>query len=134
LFCRGEKNEEKEDFNFADHPGLHSELLRLQLWGATGQIWAYWHTDADAHANSDSDSDSNTNSDSNSDSHANSHAHTNSTASTRPSGSYPYPATGNQRDSESRDPGRSGSLDDRTELDAHQSGAWNPVEYRQSFV
>jgi hypothetical protein len=81
---------------------------------------AYAYTNAHSNADADADADTNSNSNSNPNSDANPDA-----------GSRTYSATGNKRHAESCHAGRSGSLDDRSEPDAHQSGAWDPAEHRQ---
>jgi hypothetical protein len=130
-------NEEKEDLNLGDYPGLHSGPLRLQLRGATGQVWpnyAYWHTNANANSDTNPDSNTDPNANTNPNSNPNTHANANSDPSSRPASPCPYPATGNERDTESRHPGRSGSVDHLIDLDAHQSSARNPSEHWQRPV
>lgn len=133
------KHEPKKDFDFADYPGVHCGSLRLQLWGATGQVWSgYADRNTDAHADPNTNANSNPDTNANSDPHAypdadsdaNPHTNANSNpdAPSRPSGSRSYPAAGNKREPESGHPSRSRGVDDLTELDADQSSTRNPAE------
>ena len=88
------------------------------------------NADSNAHTNSNSDSNANSNSDPNADSNAHTNSNSDSNANSN-AGSRAYSATGNKRHAESCHAGRSGSLDDLTELDAHQSGTRDRAEHRQ---
>jgi hypothetical protein len=137
------KNENEEVINVSGYLGLHHNALRLHLRRATGQVYAYWFTNANANANPDANSntDPNTHTNSDTNAHADTNADTNADANsyshTHPDsdpGAGPYSPARNRCQTESRHSGRSGSMDDLNKLDAHQSGTWNPPEHRQRPV
>jgi hypothetical protein len=143
------EGEHEEDINRGDDLGLYCDAVRLQLLrrSTTGHAYCQ-HSDSDSNAdpNADSDSDSNANSNSNSYAYANSHPNANASpdadsnshayanadshpnADARPRA---YSATWDERYAESCHSGRSGSLDDRCEPDAYQSGARDTTEHRK---
>jgi hypothetical protein len=123
--------------------------LQLLRRSTTGHAYCQ-HSDSDSNADPNADSDSNANANSNSCAYANSHPNASASANASPDAdsnshayanadSHPnanarprtYSATWDERYAESCHSGRSGSLDDRGEPDAHQSGAWDPAEHRQ---
>jgi hypothetical protein len=152
-----DKGEHEEDISLGGDLSLYGHAIRLQLLrrSTTGHAYCQ-HSDADADADADSYSNSNSNSNANanpdsysnahpnanananadadsyananSDSYSNTDAHPNANADAR---SRAYSAAWNERYAESCHSGRSGSLDDRSEPDADQSGARDRAEHRQ---
>jgi hypothetical protein len=88
----------------------------------------YSYSNANANANSDSDSDADSDADADTHSNADTYSDTNANSDTR---SRTYSAAWDECYAESCHSGRSGSLDDRSEPDAHQSGARDRAEHRQ---
>ena len=134
------EGEHEEDINRGDDLGLYGHAVRVQLLRRPTTDHAYCQPNPNSHsdpgANSDPNSDANT--DTHSDSGANTDSNPNSgsytytyTDSNPDAGSRSHSAAGNKRHAESYHAARSGSLDDVTELDAHQSGTRNCAEHRQ---
>ncbi len=140
------KSEHEEDINRGDDRGLYRHALRLQLLRRSATDHAYRQPGADPNSDSNSHPDSDSNADSNADPNSHSHSDANSYANADPDSdsnadsnsnadpdarSRAYSATWDERNAESCHAGGSGSLDDRSELDAHQSGTRDRTEHRQ---
>ena len=140
------EGEHEEDINRGDDLGLYGDAVRLQLLrrSTTGRAYCQ-HSDSD----SDSDSDANSHADADADPNSNSSSYSYSYSysySDADADSYAYAnshadassgacsGTWNERYAESCHSGRSGSLDDRSEPDAHQSRARDRAEHRQRPV
>jgi len=137
------EGEHEKDINRGDDLGLYGDAIRLQLLrrsttrhthgqhsGSYSDSCADSDADSNADSNADAYPDSDANSHSNADAYpdANAYSHPNPYADAR---SRANSATWNERYAKSCHTGRSGSLDDRCEPDAYQSGARDTTEHRK---